>query len=105
MAIKSLLREELNSSLEMEESYMRELKALPRGSLIKKKISGREYFYIVSRNNGKVKFKYQGKEVPETVIATYKNAKMVRAKYRASLSMVKKQIKYLKGILRGKEAI
>ncbi len=105
MAIKSILREELNNSLNMKQSFERELKALPQGSLLKRKVSGKEYYYIISRENQRVKFDYKGKNVPADVIEKYKQAKSLRAKYRNSLSILKKQIKFLKGILRGKEAI
>ena len=37
--------------------------------------------------------------------SAYEEAKKLRAKYRNLLSQVKKQIKYLRGALRGKESI
>ena len=39
------------------------------------------------------------------VIKKYKEAKLLRAKYRKLLSRVKKQIKFLRGALRGKEPV
>ena len=50
--IKGVLREELENSLWMKEDYERELAKLPKGSLIKKKIKGHEYYYLVLRKNG-----------------------------------------------------
>jgi hypothetical protein len=105
MVIKGVLKEELNNSLKMKTSYERELKRLPKGSLIKKKINGNDYYYIITRKNGKVLFSYKGKKVSEEILEKYKNAKEYRAKYRNLLSKVKKQIKFLKGTLRGKEPI
>ncbi|MBW1782224.1 MAG: hypothetical protein JRL30_15985 [Deltaproteobacteria bacterium] len=105
MAIKGVLREELDNSIRMQKRYEEELEKLPAGSLVKKKIKGHEYYYIVLRENGKVKFVYQGKEVPESVVEQYARAKKLRAKYRKLLSQVKKQIKFLKGVLRGQESI
>ncbi|MCP4682432.1 MAG: hypothetical protein GY864_08875 [Desulfobacterales bacterium] len=91
MAIKGVLKEELEK--------------LPAGSLIKKKIKGHEYYYVVMRENGEVKFVYKGKEVPEALVEEYARTKELRAKYRKLLSQVKKQIKFLKGTLRGQESI
>ena len=103
--IKGVLREELENSLRMKEDYERELAKLPEGSLIKKKIKGHEYYYLVLRKKGKVKFIYKGKNVSEAEQQKYKEAKEYRAKYRKSLSQVKKQIKFLRSALRGKEPI
>ena len=75
MVIKGVLKEELQNSLQMKKSYERELANIPKGSLIKKRIKGQEYFYIVERKNGKVKFHYKGKELSSDIINKYKKAK------------------------------
>ena len=105
MAIKGVLREELDNSIRMKKKYEEELSNLPVGSLIRKKINGHEYYYIVLRENGEVKFIYKGKNVPEDLIKEYARAKELRKKYRNALSQIKKQIKFLKGALRGQESI
>jgi hypothetical protein len=105
MAIKGVLKEELENSKRMKESYEKELAKLPVGSLIKKKIKGHEYYYIVLRDNGDVKFNYQGKNVSEDLKKEYARAKELRKKYRNNISKLKKQIKFLKGALRGQESI
>ena len=105
MAIKGVLREELDNSIRMKKKYEEELSNLPIGSLIRKKIKGHEYYYIVLRENGEVKFIYKGKNVPEDLIKEYARAKELRKKYRNALSQIKKQIKFLKGALRGQESI
>ena len=102
--LKGVLKEELANSLQMQKNYERELAKLPKGSLIKKKIRGCEYFYVVCRDGGKVKFIYKGK-VSEDQQQKYKNAKELRAKYRKLLSEVKKQIRFLRSTLRGKEPV
>jgi hypothetical protein len=105
--IKGVLKEELKNSLEMKKNYERELAKLPKGSLIKKKVKGHEYYYLVERINGKVQFTYKGKvsDMPKEEIKKYADAKKYRAKYRKLLSQIKKQIKYLRSALRGKESI
>jgi hypothetical protein len=102
--IKGVLKEELVNSLRMKKSYERELTRLPKGSLVKKTIKGRRYYYLVSRNKGKVKFVYKGKSSPQE-IEKYRQAKYYRAKYRKQLSEVKKQIRFLRSALRGKEPV
>jgi hypothetical protein len=102
--IKGILKEELNNSLRMRKNYQRELAKLPKGSLIKKKIRGREYYYLVLREKGRVKFIYKGK-LNDDEIKAYKQAKEYRAKYRKLISELNKQIKFLKGTLRGKKPV
>jgi len=104
MSIKGVLREELENSLRMQKRYEEALAVLPLGSLSKRIIKGNEYFYLVYRENGKVKSKYRGKSSPDE-IAKYAEAKQKRAQYRHQLSKVKKQVKFLRGTLRGNEAI
>ncbi len=102
--IKGVLAEELENSLRMKREYEEALKRLPQGCLAKRKIRGHEYFYLVKRVNKKVKYVYKGR-VSEEEIKKYEEAKVMRAKYRKLLSQVKKQIRFLRGSLRGKEAV
>lgn len=102
--IKGVLREELNNSLRMRGAYEKELARLPKGSLVKKKVKGHEYYYLLLREKGKVKLIYKGK-VSDQEINKYKRAKEYRAKYRKLLSKVKKQIRFLRSTLRGKESV
>ena len=103
--IKGVLEEELVNSLAMKKNYERELAKLPKGSLIKRKVKGYEYYYLVFREEGKVKFIYKGKKVSDKEINKYKQAKEYRAKYRNLLSELKKQIKFLRSTLRGKKPV
>jgi len=102
--IKSVLKEELANSLAMKESYERELAGLPKGSLVKKTIKGHEYYYLQLREEGKARFVYKGK-LSDEEIERYEQAKQYRAQYRKLLSEVKKQIKFLRTALRGKESV
>lgn len=103
-AIKGVLSEELKNSLQMKKDYERELAKLPKGSLMEKEIKGNKYYYLLLRENGRVKFIYRGK-VSKEEIEKYKKAKEYRAKYRKLLSQVKKQIRFLRSSLRGKESV
>jgi hypothetical protein len=102
--IKGVLKEELSRSLHLKKGYERELAKLPKGSLVKKRIKSHSYYYLVVREKGKIRFIYKGK-VPEVDILKYKEAKEYRAKYRKLLSQAKKQIRFLKSSLRGKESV
>ncbi len=104
MVIKSVLREELGNSRGLKKAYEKALKELPQGALVSRVIKGHRYYYLAKRMGGKVKYLYKGK-ISNEEKKKYEKAKKMRAKYRGLLSRVKKQIKYLKGILRGKEEI
>ena len=71
---------------------------------VRKNIKGNVYCYVVSRERGKVKFDYKGK-LNNDEIKKYKQTKEYRAKYRKSISELNKQIKFLRGVLRGKKSI
>jgi hypothetical protein len=102
--IKGVLKEELENSLRMKKEYERALNELPKGCIAEKKIRGHSYFYLAHRSGKKVKYIYKGK-LSEAEKNKYQEAKVLRAKYRKLLSQVKKQVKFLKGTLRGKESI
>ena len=104
MSIKAVLREELDNSVRMQERYEQELSKLPKGSLVKRRIRGHEYYYLVYREDGKVRSVYRGKPDPKE-IARYRAARDQRAKYRKLLSRVKRQVRFLQGVLRGRESI
>lgn len=108
MVIKNILREELDNSLRMKEKYEEELSKLPSGSLQKKKIKGKDYYYKVYRDeNSKVNLDYLGKgeDLPEEEIERWQQIKERRASIRSSVSQIKKQIKFLRKVLNGKEQV
>lgn len=102
--IKGALAEELDNSIRMKKEYELALAKLPEGCLSVKKRGGRKYIYLAQRKGDKVRWVYKGR-VSEEQVKKYKEATLLRAKYRKLLSQVKKQIRFLKGALRGKEAI
>jgi hypothetical protein len=102
--IKGALAEELENSLRMKKEYEEALNRLPQGCLAIRKIRGHEYYYLVKRIEKKVKYIYKGK-ISEEEKKKYNEAKELRAKYKKLLAQVKKQIRFLRSSLRGKEAI
>ena len=105
MAIKELLKEELGNSLRMERDYRRALAKLPRGSVVKKIIRGRAYYYLAYREKSRVRFLYKGRKMEQREIAKYRDAQRFRAQYRKLLSNVRKQIIFLRKALRAKQAV
>jgi hypothetical protein len=104
MFIKDMLDEELQNSVQIKQDYERALKELPRGSLVRKIIRGRPYFYLAHREGAKVAFDYVGK-MPEEDVRRYEDAKKSRARYRERLKEVNKQIRFLRKVLRDKQAV
>ncbi len=104
MAIREILDEELQNSLRMEEAYSRQLEKLPRGSLSRRVRNGHEYFYIVYREDGKVRLDYAGKEVSEEMKQRYARAKVKRAQLRKLRSEVRGQIRFIERALRAKQS-
>lgn len=102
--IKGALAEELQNSLRMEKEYEEALRKLPKGSLAVRRIRGRDYYYLAKRQGKKVRHFYKGK-ISQEEKKKYEEIKELRAKYRKLLSQVKKQIRFLRSSLRGKEAI
>ncbi len=104
MGIKDVLREELANSLRMAKDYARDLAAIPPGSLVRKRIKGRFFFYLVYRRGGKVMTAYKGRLSGEDV-RQYKEKSDKRRRLKARLSQVKKQIRYLRSVLRGRYTV
>ncbi|MFH0787930.1 MAG: hypothetical protein V2B13_09995 [Pseudomonadota bacterium] len=96
--IKGMLIEELKNSIEMSESYAKALARIPRGSLIKKKIKGHDYYYVIYREGDKIKWVYKG-SLSEGEIKKYQENKKSRAQYRQLMARVNRQIKFLRGAI------
>lgn len=100
--IKSVLEDELKKAVLAGKDYEKTLAALPRGVLVKKYVKGRRYCYLLSRENGKVRFEYKGKLMGKDV-RYYETVRKDRALCRNMLTEVRKRIAFIKKMLRGKE--
>lgn len=56
-----VLQDELERNRRMQNRYRKEIDQLPKGSLFRRKIGERHYFYLNYRNEGKVVSKYLGR--------------------------------------------
>ena len=68
--IFGMLQEEKQRNLEMQETYMQEIEALRKGSIMTKNVSGHNYYYLRYRQGNKVKNDYIGKD--ESVVEDVK---------------------------------
>ena len=59
--IYGVLKEEKQRNIEMQEAYTKELESLRKGSISKKVISGKTYYYLKYRDGNKIKNDYLGK--------------------------------------------
>ena len=89
----------------MERDYQRELAKLPRGCIVKKSIGGRVYLYLAFREKDRVRFQYKGRMMDDREVAKYGEAKRFRVQYRKLVSDVRRQIKFLRKVLRAKQAV
>ena len=60
--IYGMLKEEKQRNLEMQKAYMQEIESLRKGSISKKTISGKTYYYLKYRQGDKVKNDYIGRD-------------------------------------------
>ena len=66
--IHSVVIDELDRSRRMRQAYELELSVLPREAVVRKRIKGHEYYYWMSRKNGKVVNRYvspQDNDIPQ----------------------------------------
>lgn len=96
--IRSVLQEELESSLEARDYYQEEISKLPKGSLSRKKIDKRVYYYLAYREGSKVKTDYIGK-LSNKEVKDYQKRINKRRHYQSQLKKVDKKIKYLRKVL------
>jgi len=59
--IYGMLKEEKQRNLELQDAYAKEIKLLPKGSIVAKRRNGRTYYYLRYRDKDKVKTDYIGK--------------------------------------------
>ena len=60
--VHGMLKEEKERNLELQALYLREIESLPKGAVIAKKISGRDYFYLKYWKDNRAHMDYIGKD-------------------------------------------
>jgi hypothetical protein len=97
--IKGVLKEELENSLRIRKRYLAALADFPKGSLVKKEIAGKAYYYEVFREGPKIQFSYKGK-LSEAQVQDFKEKQERRRRYKKLIRELDHQISYLKRVLR-----
>lgn len=101
VAIAGVLQEELERLRAAEQSYRKEIEALSKGSIQRKRIKGREYPYLVFRNAGKVVSRYLGR-LPSEDIKKLGREIELRRKQEQMLRRLKGDISQIERMLRGR---
>ena len=60
--IEGVLREEKERNLMMQNQYLQEISALPKGSIVKKSNKSGDYYYLAYRSGNKIISDYLGKD-------------------------------------------
>lgn len=90
-----ILKESRDYYLELERDIRKRLAQLPKGSIKRRKIGGRVYYYLQDRRGVKVVHKYLGKSKPKKLVEDIEERK-------ALLKELKKVQKALKLLQRAK---
>jgi len=98
--LNGVLKEELERLKKLEENYEEKIAELTKGSLIKKNIKGKIYYYLNYRKEKKGVFEYLGKLNKEEVDEMKKKI-TERRKLEKLKQQVKKDIKKLEKIING----
>ena len=98
--MKDIAKEELENSMRVRESYEKALYKIPKGSLSRKRINGREYYYLSYKESGRVKSRYLGK-LSEREVKRYKELARRRREYKRLIRLAGKQIVFYRKVLNG----
>lgn len=92
MVLKGILKESMDYYLQLEKKIGDRLEGLPKGSVKKRKIGGKNYYYLQTRKGPKVVHKYLGKNEPKEIQTKIDE----RAKLAKELKKTREMIKILK---------
>lgn len=76
--LKGILKDSLDYYLDLDRRLRARLKELPRGSLLKRRIGRKDYYYLVSRNGSRVISRYVGKEKPIELEKQIEERRLIR---------------------------
>lgn len=92
IVIKGVLKENLDYYCDVERRIVKSIADLPKGSIKKRKISGKIYYYLQQRKGEKIVHKYLGKNEPGELKAKLKK----RLQLLRELKRVREAIRILK---------
>ena len=100
--IKKIMKEEHQRLQDLYRKYMDKIDSLPKGAVSIKKRNNREYLYLASRRNGKVKFDYIGSVASENARKVLEQVKF-RKDFVLKLKQVKGDLREIERVLRGRK--
>lgn len=80
--LKGILNESREYYLNLEREILARLAKLPKGSVKKRKLHGRYYYYLQNRAGKKVVHQYLGRSEPDDLIEKIKKRKMLQRELR-----------------------
>ena len=101
--IKGILAEELRGARQKMKLYQKELKSLPKGSIVSKRIKGGVFHYLAYRDGARMVFQYQGR-LGEERLEKFRSLQNQRAQCRGFISDLRKQIRFLERALHERKA-
>ena len=99
-SIEAVLQEELQRLRAVEKSYQRAIKKLPKGSLQRKRIKGKEYPYLAFRRAGKVAYRYVGRLSKDALEALRRDLER-RSRYERLYADARRNQRRLEKMIRG----
>jgi len=94
--LKGILKESQEYYQRLQKEIKKKIEQLPKGSVKKRNINGKLYYYLQYRENSKIKHKYLGKIYPEKKAKELLEVKKKIRKLKEELEKVKESIKILK---------
>ncbi len=89
--LRGILKDSLVYYERLERDLVRRLNKLPKGSIKRRRIKGRAYYYLQHREGSKVVHRYLGREKPEAFVSGIRERRMLRrelAKAQAALRLL-----------------
>ncbi len=97
--LKEIITEEFHRNLLMQRQYEVEIKKLPKGTIVIKKVGNNEYAYLKYRNGRKTITDYIGRDQDE--IRELKKQIQKRRHFERMLSELKKEVRFVEKITGG----
>jgi hypothetical protein len=76
--LKGILKDSLAYYLDLDRRLRARLKELPRGSVLKRRIGSRDYFYLNYRNGRRVVSRYLGRQQPTQFEKAIKERRLIK---------------------------
>jgi hypothetical protein len=96
--LKDILKESLDYYLDLDKRLKSRLEKLPRGSILRRRIGRRDYFYLKLRDGDKVESRYLGKERPAELEKSLDERRLIRRQ----LNEVKESLRMLSRVRKKK---